>query len=328
MRAVVVREFGAPESIRVEEFPAPEVRAGEVLIDVHAAGVNFPDLLVMSGKYQILPQRPFVPGKECAGIVRTIGAGVTSCKPGDRVLMWMEYGAFAEQAVAAQDNCFVLPSMSFAEGACFGLVYQTAYFALVTRAALRPAEVVLVTGASGGVGLAAVQLAKALGATVLAAVSSAEKAQIAKRNGADHIIDISVPNLRDALREQVRTATGGRLIDVIVDQVGGDVFDASLRALAWSGRLVVVGFAGGRIPEVKANYLLVKTIAVLGLQISDYRDQHSQAMRHVMGELFDLYAQGKLKPVVSASYPLERFADAFAAISARKAVGKLVLTLK
>ena len=328
MRAVVVREFGPPESIRVEEFPAPTPAKGEVLIDVHAAGVNFPDMLVMTGRYQILPQRPFVPGKECAGIVRAIGDDVKLCKSGDQVLMWMEYGAFAEQAVAPQDNCFVLPSMSFEEGACFGLVYQTAYFALVTRADLRPGEIVLVTGASGGVGLAVVQLAKALGATVLAAVSTSAKAEIAKRNGADFTIDVSRANLRDGMREQVREATGGRLADVVIDQVGGDVFDASLRSLAWSGRLVVVGFAGGRIPEVKANYLLVKNIAVIGLQISDYRDQHPQAMRRAMADLFDFYAQGKLKPWISATYPLDHFAQAFAAIRAREAAGRLVLKVK
>ena len=328
MRAVVVRQFGPPESIRVEEFPAPIPGKGEVLIDVHDAGVNYPDMLVMSGRYQILPQRPFVPGKECAGVVREVGAGVRSCKPGDSVLMWMEYGAFAEQAVAPQDNCFVLPAMSFEEGACFGLVYQTAYFALVVRAGVRAGDVVLVTGATGGVGLAAVQLAKALGATVLAAVSTPEKAAIAEGNGADYTINVNAPNLRDDMREQVRKATGGRLADVVVDQVGGEVFDAALRSLAWSGRLVVVGFAGGRIPEIKANYLLVKNIAVLGLQISDYRDQHPQAMRRAMAALFDFYAQGKLKPWVSATFPLEDFAQAFAVIEAREAVGKLVLNVR
>jgi len=329
MRAVVVREFGPPESIRVEEFPAPVPDEGQVLVDVHAAGVNFPDLLVMQGKYQILPQRPFVPGKECAGVVRAVGAGVTTCKPGDRILMWMEAGAFAEQAVASQANCFVIPErMSFEAASCFGLVYQTAHFALVTRAAMRPDEVVLVTGATGGVGLAAVQIAKALGAIVVAAVSTPEKAEVARANGADHVVDVSVPNLRDSLREQLRKATGGRGADVVIEQVGGDVFDASLRALAWSGRLVVVGFAGGRIPEVKANYLLVKNIAVMGLQISDYRDGQPEAMRNVMRELFELHAQGKLEPLVSVRYPLERFAEAFAAIVARKAIGKLVLAVR
>lgn len=329
MKAVVVREFGPPESIRVEEFPSPVPTEDQVLVDVHAAGVNFPDLLVMGGKYQILPPRPFVPGKECAGVVRAVGARVTTCKPGDRILMWMEAGAFAEQAVASQANCFVIPErMSFEAASCFGLVYQTAHFALVTRAAMRPGEVVLVTGATGGVGLAAVQIAKALGATVVAAVSTPEKAEIARANGADHTLDVSVPNLRDGLREQLRKATGGRGADVIIEQVGGDVFDASLRALAWSGRLVVVGFAGGRIPEVKVNYLLVKNIAVLGLQISDYRDEHPEAMRRVMQELFALYGEGRIAPVVSASYPLERFAEAFAAIVGRKAVGKLVLKIR
>ncbi len=329
MRAVVVREFGPPESIGVDELPAPRPEANEVLVDVHAAGVNFPDLLVMSGKYQILPQRPFVPGKECAGIVRAVGAEVSTCKPGDRVLMWMEYGAFAEQAVASQENCFVIPEgMDFQSAACFGLVYQTAHFALVTRAAMRPGEVVLVTGATGGVGLAAVQIAKALGAIVVAAVSTPEKAAVARANGADHTVDVSVPNLRDSLRDQVRKATGGRGADVIIEQVGGDIFDASLRSLAWSGRLVVVGFAGGRIPEVKANYLLVKNIAVLGLQISDYRDDQPAAMRQVMQELFALYGQGKIDPLVSATYPLERFAEAFAAIVARKAIGKLALAIR
>jgi NADPH:quinone reductase len=329
MKAVVVREFGPPESIRVEEFPAPQPGDNEVLIDVHAAGVNFPDMLVMGGKYQTLPPRPFVPGKECAGVVAAVGKSVSTCKPGDRVLGWMEYGAFAEQAVCAQDNCFVLPEpMSFEEGACFGLVYQTAHFALVERADLRAGEIVLVTGAAGGVGLAAVQIAKALDATVVAAVSTADKAEIAWRNGADHVIDVSVPNLRDDLRDQLRKATGGRGADVVIEQVGGDVFDASLRALAWSGRLVVVGFAGGRIPEVKANYLLVKNIAVLGLQISDYRDQHPQKMRRVMAELFDWYDQGTISPLVSQVYPLRDFASAFAAIGARQAISKLALSVR
>ncbi|MCC7083261.1 MAG: NADPH:quinone oxidoreductase family protein [Burkholderiales bacterium] len=329
MKAVVVHEFGPPESIRVEEFAPPRPGENEVLIDVHAAGVNFPDLLVMGGKYQILPRSPFVPGKECAGVVAAVGRAVTTCKPGDRVLAWMEHGAFAEQAVCVQDNCFVLPEpMSFEEGASFGLVYQTAHFALVERADLRAGEIVLVTGASGGVGLAAVQIAKALGATVAAAVSTPQKAEIAWRNGADHVIDVAVPNLRDGLREQLRKATDGRGADVVIEQVGGDVFDASLRALAWSGRLVVVGFAGGRIPEVKANYLLVKNIAVLGLQISDYRDRHPRKMRRVMAELFDWYDRGSITPLVSEVYPLSEFAAAFAAIASRRAVGKLALRVR
>jgi NADPH2:quinone reductase len=329
MKAVVVREFAAPARIPLEDMAVPAPGEREVLIDVHAAGVNFPDMLVMAGKYQILPPRPFVPGKECAGIVRSVGANVTTVKPGDRVLAWMEYGAFAQCAIAPQSNCFVIPdSMSFEEAACFGLVYQTAHFALVTRAGVKPAEIVLVTGGSGGVGLAAVQLAKALGARVIAAVSTAEKARVARANGAEWTVDVSVPNLRDALRDQVRRATGGRGADVIIEQVGGDIFDASLRALAWSGRLVVVGFAGGRIPEVKANYLLVKNIAVMGLQISDYRDNQPAIMREVMSELFALYSSAKLKPQVSEVFALEDFATAFQRIASRQAIGKLALRLR
>lgn len=329
MKAIVVREFGPPESIRVEEIPAPQPREHEVLIDVHAAGVNFPDMLVMAGRYQVLPPRPFVPGKECAGVVAAVGRSVTTCRPGDRVLAWMEHGAFGEQACASQENCFVLPDgMPFEEAATFALVYQTAHFALVQRAQLQPDEIVLVTGATGGVGLAAVQIAAALGGEVVAAVSTAAKGEIARAYGARHVIDVSVPNLRDGLREQLRAATGGRGADVIVEQVGGDVFDAALRALAWSGRLVVVGFAGGRIPEVKANYLLVKNIAVLGLQISDYRDHHAQQMRRVMAELFELYRGGRIRPLVSRVYPMRDFAQAFAAIAQREAVGKLALQMR
>jgi NADPH2:quinone reductase len=329
MKAIVVREFGPPESIHVEEFPAPHPGDGEVLVEVHAAGVNFPDILVMGGKYQVLPPRPFVAGKECAGVVAAVGKGVTTCTPGDRVLVWMEHGAFGEQAVASQSNCFVIPKdMSFEEAACFGLVYQTAHYALRKRAQVQPGEIVLVTGATGGVGLAAVQLAKAMGARVAAAVSTPDKAEVARRCGADYIVDTSAPNLRDSLRDQLREATGGRLADVVIEQVGGDVFDASLRGIAWSGRLVVVGFAGGRIPELKANYLLVKNIAVLGLQISDYRDHHPEAMRTVMAELFDFYEQGKVKPLVSAVYPLADFARAFEAITSRRAIGKLALRMR
>jgi NADPH2:quinone reductase len=329
MKAIVVREFGPPESIRVEDFPAPQPGENEVSIDVHDAGVNFPDILVMGGKYQTLPPRPFVPGKECAGIVAAVGNAVTTCKPGDRVLAWMEYGAFGEQARAPQANCFVLPGeMSFEEAASFGLVYQTAHYALVKRANVQAGEIVLVTGATGGVGLAAVQLAKALGCVVVAAVSTPEKAEVARRNGADHTVDTSVPSLRDALREQLRAVTGGRGADVVIEQVGGDAFEASLRALAWSGRLVVVGFAGGRIPEVKANYLLVKNIAVLGLQISDYRDQHPAEMREVMAQLFALYRAGRIKPWVSGVYALNDFAAAFAKIASREAIGKLVLRMR
>ncbi len=216
--------------------------------------------------------------------------------------------------------------MSYPEAAAMGLTYMTAHFALVERARIKSGEVVLVTGAAGGVGLATVQVAKALGATVLAAVSTPVKAAAAKASGADHIIDTGVSNLRDSLREQVYAAVGKRGADVIVDSVGGDVFDACLRAIAWCGRIVVVGFADGRIPEIKAGHILVKNISVIGLQFSDYRDREPEKCLAARKQLFDLYNAGRLKPHVMATYPLERYSEALALVRDRKVIGKVVLT--
>jgi NADPH2:quinone reductase len=216
--------------------------------------------------------------------------------------------------------------MSFTEAAAMGLTYMTAHFALVERANIQAGESVLVTGAAGGVGLATVQVAKALGATVLAAVSSPEKAAAAKAAGADHIINTGVENLRDSLRDQVYAAVGKGGVDVVVENVGGDVFDACLRAIAWSGRIIVVGFAGGRIPEVKAGHLLVKNISLIGLQFSNYRDRQPEKCLAVREQLFDLYRAGKLKPYVMATFPLARYMEALALVRDRKVIGKVVLT--
>ena len=326
MRALVVHEHGSIENLKLEDFPQPRPGRGEVLIDVQAASVNFPDLLVVGGTYQKLPARPFVPGKDLAGTVAALGPDVTQFKLGDRVMAQVEYGAYAEKAVAAANNCHRLPDrMTYAEGAAMGLAYLTAHLALVERAGIRSGETVLVTGAAGGVGLAAVQVAKALGATVIAAVSDEEKASLARANGADYIVHTAVPELREQLREQVQQAVGKRGVDVIVDSVGGDLFDASLRTLAWCGRLVVVGFAAGRIPEVKAGYVLVKNIALLGLQASDYRDREPEKVQRVQQQLFALYEQGKIKPHVMATFPLGAYRDALATVSDRKVLGKVVL---
>ncbi len=327
MRAVLIREHGAPDTLRVEEVPAPALGDRQVLVDVHAAAVNYPDLLVIAGQYQILPPRPFSPGKDAAGVVAAVGAGVTRCKPGDRVMVQVEHGAYAEQLVAAEESCFVIPdSMPLTEAAAMGLVYQTAHFALVERGAYRPGEVVLVNGAGGGVGLAAVQLAKALGATVLAGVRNERHAELARKGGADHVIRLDADNLRDSLRQQVHAVTNGRGADVVLDPVGGDAFDASLRTMAWRGRMVIIGFAAGRIPTIKANYLLVKNIAVSGLQWSDYRDRDPDWVRRVQTELFELYQAGKLRPAVMQSFPLEEFAAALKLVSDGKVQGKVVLT--
>jgi NADPH:quinone reductase len=260
MRAIVVKEFGPPQRMAIEERPTPEPSADQVRVDVHAIGVNYPDLLVIGGKYQNLPPRPFVPGKDAAGVVSAAGESVRHCRVGDRVLVQLEHGAYAEQVLAEDQNTYVIPrGMSFVEAAAMGLVYQTAHFALVERGRFEPGETVLVNGAGGGVGLAAIQLVKALDGIAIAGTRSPGKADAIRAAGADAIIDLGADNLRDALREQVHATTGGRGTDVVLDLLGGDVFDASLRALAWRGRIVVIGFAAGRIPEIRANYLLVKT---------------------------------------------------------------------
>lgn len=327
MRAILIREHGEPETLRIEELPTPSFGDDDVLIDVHAIGVNYPDLLVIGGQYQILPPRPFSPGKDAAGVVAAVGRNVKSCKLGDRVVAQVEYGAYADQLVARGDNCFVIPdAMSYNEAAAMGLVYQTAHFALVERGQYQRGETVLVNGAAGGVGLAAVQIAKGLGATVLAGVNNEEHARLARANGADHVIDLGAPDLHDALRRQVHEATGGRGADIVLDPLGGDIFDASLRALAWRGRMVVIGFAAGRIPVIKANYLLVKNIQVSGLQWSDYRERTPEWVRRVQEELFGLYNDGKIRPSVMQSFAMEDFAAALALVKAGKVQGKVVLT--
>ncbi len=327
MRAVIVREHGPVRDQRVETLPDPVPGPDEVVIDARAIGVNYPDMLVIEGKYQVLPQRPFSPGKEVAGVVSAVGDRVTRVKVGDRIMAQREYGAYREKVVSPEATCYRMPAaMSFEEGAALGLAYQTSHFALVDRAAYRTGETVLVTGASGGVGLASVEIAKALGATVIAGVTSAEKGALCKRHGADHIIDLTAPDLRNSLRQQVYAAVGKRGVDIVLDNVGGDTFDGALRALAWCGRLVVVGFAAGRIPEIKANYLLVKNIAVIGLQWADYRERDPEWVQRVQAELYGLYEAGKLKPHISERYPLDRFADALARFVERGVLGKMVLT--
>jgi NADPH:quinone reductase len=326
MRALVVRQHGPLDSLKVETLPDPQPGPDDVLVDVRAASVNFPDLLVIGGTYQNLPPTPFVPGKDLAGTVAAVGASASTFKPGDRVMAQIEFGAFAERAIVPLANCHAMPAaMSFAEGAAMGLVYLTAHFALVERGGLKPGETVLVTGAAGGVGLATVQVAKALGAVVVAGVGNDEKAVLARASGADHVVRTDLPDLRESLRKQVFAAVGKSGVDVVVDAVGGDVFDASLRAIAWCGRVVTVGYASGRVPEVKAGLLLVKNISLIGLQVSDYRDRTPDRMRRVQAELLSMYEAGKLKPHVMEAYPLERFHEALAAVADRRVLGKVVL---
>ena len=328
MLAAMVRKFGGIEDIALEKVPDPAAGPGQVVIEVAGAGVNFPDLLVTRGLYQILPPLPFTPGKEAAGVVAAVGEGVATCKPGDRVIALIEYGSYCERLLAPAANCFVMPdSMQMVEAAGFALAYQTAHFALLDRARLRPGEYVLVTGAAGGVGLACVRLAKALGARVIAAVSTPEKGNLAIQAGAESLVDTSGENLRDSIRDQVRARTANHGADVVLEVVGGDVFDGALRALAWRGRLVTLGFAGGRIPKLSLNAVLLKNIEISGLHWSDYREWHPDWMRRAQEHLFRLYEEGKLPATIDRTMPLAQVVDAMALLQDRKVMGKVVLTM-
>lgn len=325
MRAVMVNEVGDPNKVVVEDVPDPVPGAGEVLIDMKAAAVNFPDLLTVEGKYQFIPPVPFSPGKEGAGVVAELGAGVTGLKPGDRVMVQVEFGSYAGRVAAPEENCFPIPDeMDFPEAAAIGVAFQTAHFALVERARIQAGESVLVTGATGSVGIAAMQLAKAMGCTVLAGVTTMSKADVARDNGADHVIDMSGENLRDSIRDDVRAATGGG-VDVVIEILGGEIFDGSLRAMNWCGRLVVVGFAAGDIASLKTNYLLLKNIAVMGVNWSSYRDADSAMVHRVQDEIFDLFIKKKVQMPVQEIFSMSDVAKAFDLIRDRQIRGKVVL---
>jgi NADPH:quinone reductase len=327
MKAVVVRGFTTFDKIDIGELPDPNSGAGELVIDVKAAEVNYPDIMVIAGNYQFKPPLPFAPGKAAAGVVSAVGAGVTGFVVGDRVCAEVEYGAYAQKLLAPAANVFHVPDgVSFTTAAALGLVYQTSHFALVERARLQPGENVLVLGASGGIGVASVQLAKALGAgRVIAGARGASNVEVARSSGADTVLDLATIDLRDGLRDAVRAATDGRGADVIIDPVGGAASSAALRGLAWRGRMVIIGFAAGEIPTFKANYLLVKNIEVSGLQWSDYRDRTPDWVRRVQDEIFQLHLGGKLNPLISRTFPLEGFKDALALIRDGTAQGKLIL---
>lgn len=326
MRAIVVEAFGPPEQLRLAEMPQLVPGPGEVVVGVRAAPVNYVDLLVTGGSYQFLPPFPFVPGKGPAGVVSAVGGGVTTLQLGDRVLAMAEQGGYAEAVAVAADQCYRLPAtMSFDEAASLSLAYDTAWFALRERGRLEPGETVLVLGASGGVGQAAVQLARAMGARVLAGIARPERAAAVLAAGAEAVVDLSRPNLRDSLREQVFAATDRRGVDIILDPLGGEAFEAALRALAWRGRLVVIGFAAGAIPMMRINYLLLKNIEVSGLQITDYRKRRPQQVAAAFAEIFGLYEQGKIKPAPVTIFPLESAGEALAALRDRRLTGRAVL---
>ncbi|HEY8155456.1 MAG TPA: NADPH:quinone oxidoreductase family protein [Myxococcota bacterium] len=323
MRAIVVDRLMEPRDLRVAEIPAPAVRPGCLEIEVHAAGCNFFDILMVQGKYQVKPPFPFVPGAEVAGVVRAVGEGVKGFAKGDRVLSSAGLGGFAEIAVVPAASAYPMPEgMSFAEGAALPIIYPTSYAGLVFRAHLKAGETLLVHAAAGGVGIAAVQIGKALGARVIATAGGPEKLEIARANGADETIDYA----KEDFVERVKQLTGGKGADVIYDSVGGDTFDQSLKCIAWNGRLLVIGFAGGRIPEVKANRILLKNISIVGLHWGAHVQNEPARIPETFRALFDLYRQGKIRPVIFKTYPLEEVSVALEALASRKTWGKVVVS--
>jgi NADPH:quinone reductase len=322
MKAMIASQWCEPSEMQYAEVPDPAPRPGEVLIDVKAIGCNFPDILIVQGKYQVKPPLPFSPGHEAAGIVREVGAGVTRVKPGQRVLVMTGWGAYAERVVSDEARVFAIPdAMSFEEAAAFPLVYQTSYCALVHRARMQPGEWLLVHAAAGGVGLSAVQLGKALGARVIGTAGTPAKLEIAKQSGADVLVNYQ----SEDWVERVKEVTDGHGADVVYDPVGGDVFDGSSKCIAFEGRLLVVGFAGGRIPSIAANRVLLKNISVVGVHWGLYQRRGSPLVDQWMEVLYAMYARGQVRPVVYKTFALQDAAQALAAISSRESYGKVVL---
>ena len=323
MRAILCRAYGPPETLVLDEAPDPRPGPGQIVIDVHAAGVNFPDVLLIQGKYQVKPPLPFSPGVEVAGVVAEVGEGVREFRAGDRVAAGVS-GGFAEKAVANVASAVALPDdVEFVTGAGMTLTYGTAYHALVDRARLREGEWLYVSGAGGGVGTAAVDLAKALGARVVASASSEAKREAANRAGADVVLDASAPDLVDA----IKSASGGG-IDVAVDNVGGEQFDAALRAANRDARLLVVGFAGGTIPQIPANRILLKELDVLGVYWGDWTARNPERNRLNFVEIFALLRAGRLHPTVERSYAFEETPQAIDDLMQRRVVGKAVVRVR
>jgi NADPH2:quinone reductase len=320
-KRVVCRELGPPEGLRLETFASARLEPGQVRVAVRAAGINFPDVLMVAGQYQLKPELPFTPGVEAAGEVTEIARDVAGVAVGDRVMVKMRHGAYADEAVVAPSQLTPLPqNLDFAEGATFLAAHGTAYHALVDRGALKPGEVLLVHGAGGGVGLAAVEIGKLLGATMIAAASSNEKLEIAKTKGADHL----VPYGREPFRDAVKRITNGHGADVVFDPVGGEVFESSLRCIAWGARILVVGFTGG-IGLARTNLLLIKGASVLGVRAGEASRRNPAIGEARTAALLKWAEAGKIRPHVSHRLPLEDFAQAMRLLIDRKAIGKVAL---
>jgi len=323
MKALICDHFGPASSLKVSEIERPEPGPGNIRVRVRAAGLNFADTLMIQGHYQVKPPTPFTPGMEFAGEIEACGEGVDPGRIGQRVMGLTDWGAFAEALTVPEMVAMPIPdNMSFEQAAAFPIAYGTSHVALKHRAQLKKGDVLLVHGASGGVGLTAVELGKLMGATVIATASTPEKLDIAKSRGADHLINYTEQDFKDIVKD----LTKRRGADVIYDPVGGDVFDKSLRCIAWEGRLLVIGFAAGRIPSAPANLVLVKNCSIVGVFWGAYMKRDPQVLMGSFMELLTWYSQGKLNPLVSQTYPLDQAVDAFEHMLARKSVGKLVIT--
>ncbi|MEP1217269.1 MAG: NADPH:quinone oxidoreductase family protein [Marinobacter sp.] len=322
MRAILCKEYGPADKLVIEDVASPVANGHGVKVRVKAAGLNFPDTLIIEGKYQLKPTMPFSPGGEMAGEVIEVGEKVTRFKPGDRVAGLTGYGAFAEEVVVPEQNILPIPeSMSDEKAAAFSMVYGTSYYALKQRANIQPGETLLVLGASGGVGLATVELGKTMGAHVIAAASTAEKLAVAKEAGADELINYTEEPLKDA----VKRLTNSKGVDVIYDPVGGEFTEQALRAMAWNGRHLIIGFAAGDIPKIPANLTLLKGCSVVGVFWGSFTQREPQNSAQNMMELLKLFSEGKINPRISEVYEFEDYEKALGALTGRTATGKIVL---
>lgn len=326
MRAVICKEHGLPDKLELAtDWPEPELGEHDLLVDIKAGGLNFPDVLMIQGKYQMQPEMPFVTGGEFSGIVAEVGEKVTRFKPGDKVIAVSGTGAFAERAVANEFGALPMPEgLSFEQAAGVGMTYFTSHYALKQRANIQPGETLLVLGAAGGVGATAVELGKAMGAKVIAAASSDEKLELCKQLGADELINYSGEGFD--LKATLKEMTGGQGVDVVYDPVGGDLAEPALRSMAWKGRYLVIGFASGPIPSIPLNLALLKGCEIVGVFWGRFIGEEPQVHEENVKELWQMFGEGKLNPIVNDVFPLEQYEDAFNCMIDRRARGKVILT--
>ena len=323
MKALICKEHGLADKLElVQDWPNPELGENDVLINVKAAGLNFPDVLIIQGKYQMQPDMPFIPGGECSGEVAAVGAAVTRFKPGDTVLSMGASGAFCEQISANQHAVFPMPEgLSFEQAAGVSITYFTSYYALKQRGKLQAGETLLVLGAAGGVGTTAIELGKLMGAKVIAAASSPEKLALCKSLGADEVINYNEESLKDRIKE----LTGGKGVDVVYDPVGGDYAEPAIRGMAWNGRYLVIGFASGPIPKIPLNLTLLKGCSLVGVFWGRFTGEEPAENLKNIEELWELFAAGKISPVVTDSFSIDQYEDAFNCLIERRARGKVIM---